>query len=265
VTPGRITAGIRLALSTFTVVPVRADAPTREAAGVAIALAPAVGVLLGGLAAGVLLLIRLASSVSADTPLLAAVIAISTVALLTRGLHLDGLADTADGLGSMKPAAEARAVMRRSDIGPFGVCALLLVVLTQVAALAQAISAGRGSDAIVVAVVCGRLAATMSCTPATPAADATGLGATVAGTVRRGIAFAITGFVVLAAAGLGAVDDDGTAVSSAARCAAAVVIGLAIAHVIRHHAVRRLGGITGDVLGALIEVTTAVALVVMAL
>ncbi len=258
-------AGIRLALTTFTVVPMRGDAPTRESAGIAMALAPAVGVLIGGAAAGVLLLTRLATDVRAETPLLPAVLAVITVALLTRGLHLDGLADTADGLGSMKPAAEARAVMRRPDVGPFGVCALLLVLLTQVAALTSAISAERGSDAIVLAVVVGRLAVTLSCTPATPAADAAGLGALVARTVHRGVAFALTAVVLVAAAGLGGLDDDGSAASSAGRCVAAVVIGLAIAHLIRWHAVRRLGGITGDVLGALVEVTTAVVLVVMAL
>ncbi|MYV40156.1 adenosylcobinamide-GDP ribazoletransferase, partial [Streptomyces sp. SID1328] len=69
-------------------------------------------------------------------PLLAAVASAAVPAALTRGLHLDGLADTADGLGSGKPAEQALAIMKRSDIGPFGVLTLVLTLLAQVAALA---------------------------------------------------------------------------------------------------------------------------------
>ena len=57
---------------------------------------------------------------------------------MTRGLHLDGLADTADGLGSAKPAADALRIMKASDIGPFGVVTLVLALLGQVLLLASA-------------------------------------------------------------------------------------------------------------------------------
>ncbi|EFH31776.1 cobalamin synthase [Streptomyces pristinaespiralis ATCC 25486] len=70
-------------------------------------------------------------------PLLAAVATAAVPAVLTRGLHLDGLADTADGLGSGKPAEDALRIMKQSDIGPFGVITLLSVPLGQVAALAE--------------------------------------------------------------------------------------------------------------------------------
>ncbi|MBI0383461.1 adenosylcobinamide-GDP ribazoletransferase, partial [Streptomyces albiflaviniger] len=69
--------------------------------------------------------------------LLAAVATAAIPAVLTRGLHLDGLADTADGLGSGKPSEDALRIMKRSDIGPFGVITLLFVLLGQVAALAE--------------------------------------------------------------------------------------------------------------------------------
>ncbi|CAM5688924.1 Adenosylcobinamide-GDP ribazoletransferase [Streptomyces rimosus subsp. rimosus] len=70
-------------------------------------------------------------------PLLAAVATAAVPAALTRGLHLDGLADTADGLGSGKPADDALRIMKQSDIGPFGVITLLFTLLAQVAALSH--------------------------------------------------------------------------------------------------------------------------------
>ena len=66
-------------------------------------------------------------------------------AALTRGLHLDGLADTADGLGSGKPAEDALRIMKQSDIGPFGVITLLFVLLAQVAALDRAVRGELGA------------------------------------------------------------------------------------------------------------------------
>ena len=56
--------------------------------------------------------------------------------MLSRAIHLDGLADTADGLGSGRPPADALAIMRQSDVGPFGVATLVLTLLIQVSALA---------------------------------------------------------------------------------------------------------------------------------
>ena len=67
------------------------------------------------------------------------------LAVATGGLHLDGLADTADGLGSRRPADQALEIMRRPDAGPLGVATLVLVLLVQVSALASLPRrAGRG-------------------------------------------------------------------------------------------------------------------------
>ena len=68
--------------------------------------------------------------------LLGAVLAVAVLGLLTGGLHLDGLADTADGLASRRPREEALTIMRQGDTGPLGVAALVLAVLLQVTALA---------------------------------------------------------------------------------------------------------------------------------
>jgi adenosylcobinamide-GDP ribazoletransferase len=228
------------------------------------AWAPVVGLLLGAIGAAVLL--------GTDHPLGAgpltgAVLAISSLALLSRGLHLDGLADLADGLGSGQPAPVALEIMRRSDIGPFGTVTLILSLLIQVAATSQAESSGpgRGAAALIAAVVTGRLALTWACRRGVPSARPDGLGALVAGTVRPAIPVLITVAAVAAAAAAVAVSTTLASQPLGWTLPLAVVAGLAAALVVQRHAVRRLGGITGDVLGALAEVAATVTLVVAAM
>ena len=124
------------------------------------ALAPAVGLALGAAAAVVLYVFQRYWHAG---PLLGSALAVITLAVLTRGLHLDGLADTADGLGSRRPAAGALEIMRRSDIGPFGVAVLVLTLLLQVTALTQADALGRGVTSVAAAALCGRLAMAWAC------------------------------------------------------------------------------------------------------
>ena len=111
--------------------PVRVTRWDRATARAGMLCAPLAGLVVGLLAAALGALLLLAG----PGPLLAAVASAAVPAALTRGLHLDGLADTADGLGSGKPAEDALRIMKQSDIGPFGVITLLLVLLAQVAAL----------------------------------------------------------------------------------------------------------------------------------
>jgi len=257
--------GLRLALTTLTVLPVRGPAALdRRTAGQAMALAPLVGLLLGLVAAGVLLAARLLG-LDAAGGLLPAALAVATLAVLTRGLHLDGLADTADGLASYLPPERARAVMKAPDVGALGMVTVVLVLAVQTAALAACVEHGRGPAALVLAVVLGRTAVALACTPSTPAASPDGLGALVAGTVGRVTALGLAVAVGVAAA-LGALlaGDRGAAVLDAGRALLAVGLGLLAARALRRHAVRRLGGVNGDVLGALVEVTTTVVLVVVA-
>jgi adenosylcobinamide-GDP ribazoletransferase len=185
--------------------------------------------------------------------LLAATLAIAVLAALTRALHLDGLADTADGLGSRLPAPEALAVMRRSDMGPFGVVTLVLTLLVQVSALAQAERVDRGPLGIVVAAVGARLAITLACRRGVPSARPCGLGALVAGAVHPAAAAALAVAAIGGAAVLGPI------------FAVAVAAGLATSVLLTALAVRRLGGITGDVLGAAAELATATCLLVIAI
>jgi adenosylcobinamide-GDP ribazoletransferase len=251
--PG-VRAGLRLAVSLLTVVPVRTGRVDRATARWAMTLAPVAGLLVGAVAAVVLVVAGRLGFGS----LLGAALAVAATALLTRGLHLDGLADLADGLGSGRPADEALAVMKKSDIGPFGVITLLLTLVIQVAAISEAPVAG-----VVVAAMTGRLAVTWACRTRVPAARPEGLGALVAGTVPPLDAVAAT-VVTAAVAALAALTGPGGGAYDAVLGAAAVLAGLAASAALLRHAVRRLGGVTGDVLGALVETAGTVALLVMA-
>ncbi|MEV4121210.1 adenosylcobinamide-GDP ribazoletransferase [Micromonospora sp. NPDC049645] len=241
----RLLAGARLAVTTFTTLPVRAGRIDRPVAGTAMALAPVVGALLGALLTGVLLL-----AAGLAPPLVAAGVTVGAAALLTRGLHLDGLADTVDALGSYRRGAAALEIMKKPDVGPFGVVALVVVLLVQAAALADL--AGRSWPACLAAVVAataaGRFGVTLACRRSVPAARPDGLGALVAGTV---------GPVALAAGGLAVVLLAVPAVPGRPwQGPLAVVAAIAVALALLTHVVRRLGGITGDVLGATVEVVT---------
>ncbi len=272
--------GLRLSVTLLTVIPWReaqAAEPNTETAGnparpalpratvaAAMAWAPAVGLLLGVIASAVLLV---ADHPLGAGPLTAAGLAIGLLALLSRGLHLDGLADLADGLASGKPAPAALDIMRRSDIGPLGTVTLILTLLIQVAALSQAESAGhgRGPAALIAAVVTGRLALTWACRRGVPAARPEGLGALVAGSVRPAIPAAAT--VATLAAAVAAVAISAAVIGEPLgwTLPLAVLAGLGAGFAVQQHAVRRLGGITGDVLGALAEIATTVTLVVAAM
>ncbi|MEU2283971.1 adenosylcobinamide-GDP ribazoletransferase [Streptomyces sp. NPDC013178] len=251
--------GLRFAFGTLTVLPVRVARWDRETARGGMLGAPAVGLVVGGGAAGLgLLALYLGAG-----PLLAAVASAAVPAVLTRGLHLDGLADTADGLGSGKPAEDALRIMKQSDIGPFGVLTLVFVLLAQVAALAQlyGTSWARGACAAVTAAVAARLALTLAARAGVPAARPDGLGAAVAGVVPVRWALTVPAAVTAAAAAVGAL----LGPSDAVRTAAAVLLALAAAELLLRHCTRRLGGITGDVFGGLAETAATTALMVLCL
>ena len=249
---------LRLAVGTFTRVPV--PAPRRinvQVAGRAMLMGPVIALLMSlvvGIAVQVLV------NVSPIGGPLAAVLAVAAVAWLTRGLHLDGLADTADALGSGRHADEALAIARRSDIGPFGVLALVLLLLAEVLALGTLFDTGAGAGSFVVAVVAGRVGIVMACRRGVPAARPDGLGATVAGSVAPWAAAVwALGWLALSAVSVGRAHGIDSAIATGLAVAGGLLAGVILAAV----ATRRLGGITGDVLGAVTEVTTVVVLVIL--
>jgi adenosylcobinamide-GDP ribazoletransferase len=126
-----VTDALRLAVGTLTRIPIRpprlVDRPT---AGRAMLLAPVTAV------PPALVVLLLHFAVTWRLPANAgAVLAVALTAWWSRGLHLDGLADTADGLASGYNRDRALEVMRRGDVGPIGVATVVLVVLLQVTTL----------------------------------------------------------------------------------------------------------------------------------
>lgn len=260
----------RVALSLFTVIPAGTGAGLDEgAAARAVFWLPVLGAGLGLAGAAAMVLVTAGES-SPGRQLLGAALAMMLIALLTGGLHLDGLADTADGLGSRRPADQALEIMRRSDAGPLGVATLVLVLLVQVCALASlprgwagggwAGGGQAGTAGLVLATVTSRVGVVLA--TGSPSARPSGFGALVAG--RTSAAGRAASVAVLLAAVVAA----GLALGgppAAARGAVAAVAGLAVAGLLRWAAVRRLGGLTGDVFGAIIELSTATVLVVLVL
>jgi adenosylcobinamide-GDP ribazoletransferase len=256
-------AGVRAAFGAFSVLPVRT--PSAAPSGRVVSWLPVVGAVLGALA--YLPALAVWRGHGRGAPLLAAALVVVALALLTRGLHLDGTADLADGLGSRLPAEQARAVMRAPDVGAFGVVAVCCTLLVQVTALAGVLAASTrvgGLVAIVLASVTGRVAVVRAAGRA--AAPGSAFGALVAGAVGRGARWGVTAALIGVAALAGAAEGGfrGSAWSVAAWSVAACLTALLSAELLCRHAVSRLGGVSGDVFGALVEVSVSVTLVVLA-
>lgn len=243
--------GLRLALTLFTIAPLGVSRVDRQTARTAMAVAPLVGLLLGAVLAGAALGLRAAGA----SALVAAAATVALSAVCTRALHLDGLADTADGLGSYQGPEKALAIMKQSDIGPFGVVAIAAVLLLDAAALAGVYTHPwpRALALVATGAAAGRLGATIACRSGLPAARPGGLGALVAGTLP---AWAVTVVTLLLAAVAAVLADP-------VRGPLAVLLAAAAAWALTRHANRRLGGITGDVIGACVELATMTAWLVL--
>ncbi|WP_431925806.1 adenosylcobinamide-GDP ribazoletransferase [Amycolatopsis tucumanensis] len=248
-----LTDALRMALGTLTALPVPPPRTIdRRVAGGAMLLAPVAAVPLAVLAG----LVVLAGGALGLPAIAVAGLAVGAVGLASRGLHLDGLADTADGLGASFDRERALQIMRRGDSGPTGVATLVLVLIVQCGALSGAISAGHGVTAATAGTLVSRWVLALCCTRGIPSARPEGLGATVAGSIHPLWTIA----TLCAAAGLATLAPG----MDWWRGPLAVTAAFAAAGAVLWRCTARLGGITGDVLGACVEIAAAAAWLALA-
>ena len=215
---------------------------------------PLVGLALGAAAWGVYAgLLELLPS------LVAAVLVVSLLEAVTRGLHMDGLMDTADGVLSGAPRERALEIMKDSSVGAMGVVAAVLVLLLKVAALGALARADAAAP----------LLAGWAAARALPALDVYAWPyARAAGTGEAFTRERTPGPVVMAA-GLLAVGLAATALVTLAvdgagawyAGLAVAVVAMAVALAVQAAVAKRLGGLTGDVYGMGIELAETAALV----
>lgn len=248
--PAVVGRSLRLAIGMLTAVPV--PAVLRVTPGVAtgaLLLAPLAVLPLGVVVSAVLW----AGSESTVPPLAVAVVALAALALGSRALHLDGLSDVADGLTASYDRERSLAVMKSGTAGPAGVVAVVLVLGAQAAALAAFVDDVRSAVIAGAAVCASRAALWLTCAAPVPPARPDGLGSTF--TRRVPVWWALLGWAALAGAATLVHPWRGPLAVAAAALAVLLLTG---------RAVRRFGGVTGDVFGAAIELALATLLIALA-
>jgi len=207
---------------------------------------PLVGAALGGAAA------LTGWAVSLVLPAtVAGLAAVATGAVLTGGLHLDGLADTADGYGG-RTRERALAIMRDHAVGSYGVVAVVLDVGLRAAATAALLGRQRGVLALVAAGALSRAASAglgALLPNARPEGGQAGL-LVDSGRARAGLAAAVGAAVAALCLGW--------------RGLAGALLAAAVAALWGRHCLRRLGGVTGDTLGAVSEAVEVLVLLLAA-
>ncbi|GAA1475270.1 adenosylcobinamide-GDP ribazoletransferase [Corynebacterium felinum] len=254
-----VVEGPATALSWLTVLPLKgATAFDRTTGGRVMMSLPVVGVVLGAVGA----LLAVCVSLLGSAGLLCGTLVVVAWQLLTRFMHLDGLADVADALGSYAPPERAREILADPHAGLIGMASALLVMLVQIASIAQLSAAGVSVVVFVIPVVgrlCTMVGGSVRFSPMKP----TGFAAMVVGTVPTkaivlwslvviglgaGIA-SLAGFPVLVGAGVFAV---------------CVLVCLGVAVVLARHCVKRFEGLNGDTCGFINEITASVCAAVLA-
>lgn len=198
---------------------------------------PVVGCLIGAIVGGAYL-----GLVELVAPLPAAAVAVATGALITGAFHHDGLADMADAFGGGWTVEQRLEILKDSRLGTYGTTALVLALITEISTIASM----PGRDALLALLAAHALsrAIAVSLMGLSPPATAGGLGAEYAQAVSKtqitaaliiGIAVAVTTIDLTAWWAL----------------AAAAIVAAAV----RQLAINKIGGFSGDVLGAVQQLT----------
>jgi len=215
--------------------------------GRSLAFFPVVGVALGLGLSGLGALLG-----AALPPFLIAILLAVALAAVTGGLHLDGVADLFDALGGGRgDRARMLEIMKDSRIGAHGTVALVFLLLAKTAAIGQAL-AERDLPALLAFPTIARWAVT-PLVALFPHARAEGLGRAFAAGARPVHLAMATAILAVTVAVLG----PRFVIPSLVTLATAMTLGLWIR--------RKLGGLTGDVYGAAIEIGEVVALLVVGL
>jgi adenosylcobinamide-GDP ribazoletransferase len=226
-----VTDGWRLAIGTLTALPVRPPSTVDSAtARAAMLLAPLAVLPLG-------VLVGLVVGLGGLLPLPhlgVAAVAVGLLAAGSRALHWDGLSDVADGLTASYDRERSLAVMKTGTSGPAGTVAVGVVLVVQVAALSAYVGTWRGALVAGLLVCLSRCALWIVCCTRVPPARPDGLGHIYTRTVPMPVA--VLGGLLLS-----------------------VVGGLVVLLLVRR-ATARFGGVTGDVMGAAIELALATTL-----
>ena len=251
--------GLFTALSWLTVLPVTgASVFDRTTGRRAMAALPVPGLFLGAVAAAIV-------SMAVDlgfSPFLTAVLCVVSWELLTRMMHIDGLADVGDALGSYAAPERAREIIADRYTGALGMGAVLVTLAVQVAALSDLLgSSSVPAGILIVGMVpaLSRMSAMIGCSRLFRPFSAGGFGAMIIGTVPlRWVGFWWLAVTVATGGSAALLLSGSTAVSATVGVAAGGVGGVGFALLLSRHLNRRLGGLNGDCMGALIEMTTAV-------
>ncbi len=237
-----------IAVQFLTRLPVRLPGmPAAQDVGRSLLWYPLVGVLIG-------LLLMLAHGLLAGAPLLLqAALLLALWVALSGGLHLDGLADSADAwAGGFGDKERTLAIMKDPRSGPIAVVVLVVVLLIKFAALAALLETGQAGLLLLAPWLARGLLPVLFWS--TPYVRAGGLGQALAEHLPRAqLPW------VLAGHGIAALLVGGMAAAAAVLVLALVFVGL------RRLMLQRLGGTTGDTAGALLEIAEAAVLVTLAL
>jgi adenosylcobinamide-GDP ribazoletransferase len=194
-------------------------------------------------------------------PWLGAIAAVAAIAVVSGAMHLDGLADTADALNA-RDAAGAERARKDPALGPAGVVAIGLVLAGEVAALGSLTEAVGpvATGCVLVAVATTSRILPVLATRLAGAAQVDGLGAWFAQRISSStvsIAAASAALIVLATAWLAAPMGWVVAVAAAGAAVIGGIVGIVI--------VWRRGGLDGDGMGAIVELSVLAGLATAAL